>query len=156
MAALPAITSLPQAADAALTVYPYLPTAAFTAIPSQFALALTSAYNSVPGGFAGLLALYVHTNPLVSSVVLATLMCPIFLIVAEVNRNYSQVDRMWSILPTIFNAHYALWAHLSGFHGKGEFGRVEAVVAASVIWSVSLSCLMLLLATFFSRSELMY
>ena len=60
---------------------------------------------------------------------------PIFLLVSEINKNYSQVDRVWSILPTVFHAHWALWARLNGLPTK----RVDTVLACSVVWTLRLT-----------------
>ena len=60
---------------------------------------------------------------------------PIFLLVTEINKNYSQVDRVWSILPTIYHAHWAIWARLNGLPTK----RVDTVLACSVVWTLRLT-----------------
>ena len=75
---------------------------------------------------------YASTNPLISALALSLFLAPTFLIVSEVNRNYSQVDRCWSILPTVYNAHYVLYAHLVGLPTR----RLDILLAVSSIWSV--------------------
>lgn len=60
---------------------------------------------------------------------------PIFLLVTEINKNYSQVDRIWSILPTVFHAHWAIWARLNGLPTK----RVDNILACSVMWTLRLT-----------------
>ena len=82
---------------------------------------------------AALKQIYLDTNPLISAFAFSLAISPIFLIVSEINKNYSQVDRLWSILPTIYNAHYVIYAHLMGFETK----RLDTLLAASCIWSVS-------------------
>lgn len=79
--------------------------------------------------------LYITTNPAISGLAFAIALCPIFLVVSEVNRNWSQVDRCWSLLPTVFNLNYALWARLAGLPTE----RVDAVAAFSILWSVRLT-----------------
>ena len=79
--------------------------------------------------------LYVSTNPLISAFALSLFLAPIFLIVSEVNKNYSQVDRCWSLLPTIYNAHYVLYAHSTGIPSR----RLDTLLIVSAIWSVSVS-----------------
>jgi len=59
---------------------------------------------------------------------------PIFLLVSEVNKNYSQVDRMWSILPSLYNTHYAVWAHMAGLPVR----RLDLVLLVSWVWSARL------------------
>ncbi|PGH15094.1 hypothetical protein AJ79_02620 [Helicocarpus griseus UAMH5409] len=79
--------------------------------------------------------IYATTNPFVTAIALALLLAPIFLIASEVNRNYSQVDRSWSILPVIFNAHYAIWARLHGL----PTGIIDTIWGASLIWGARLT-----------------
>lgn len=57
---------------------------------------------------------YTTRDPLVLGLVISLVISPVFLIVSEVKRNYSQVDRAWSILPSLFQGHYVLWAWLNG------------------------------------------
>ncbi|KAK3044866.1 hypothetical protein LTS18_000146, partial [Coniosporium uncinatum] len=59
---------------------------------------------------------------------------PIFLLVSEVNKNCSQVDRMWSISPSLYNAHYAVWAHMAGLPVR----RLDLVLLVSWVWSARL------------------
>jgi len=75
---------------------------------------------------------YVSTNPYISGFAFSLFITPIFLVVSEINKNYSQVDRCWSILPTIYNVHYAVWAHLAGVPSQ----RLNGVVVFSILWSV--------------------
>lgn len=57
---------------------------------------------------------YTTSDPLVLGFAISLAISPIFLVVSEVKRNYSQVDRAWSILPSLFHGHYVLWAWLNG------------------------------------------
>ncbi|KAF7510604.1 hypothetical protein GJ744_006216 [Endocarpon pusillum] len=84
---------------------------------------------------AALKQIYLDTNPLISAFAFSLMLSPIFLIVSEINKNYSQVDRLWSILPTLYNAHFAIYAHLMGFETK----RLDTLLAASCIWSCRLT-----------------
>ena len=79
--------------------------------------------------------IYLDTNPLVSSVAFSIALSPIFLVVSEINKNYSQVDRVWSILPTIYNIHYAVYAWAAGL----DTTRTSAVALASTIWTTRLT-----------------
>ena len=86
--------------------------------------------------------LYVSTNPLIFALAISLFLAPIFLLVSEVNKNYSQVDRCWSILPTLYNAHYVLYAHAAGLPTR----RLDTLLVFSGIWSVSIdapSCTLL-------------
>ncbi|KAF1985295.1 DUF1295-domain-containing protein [Aulographum hederae CBS 113979] len=79
--------------------------------------------------------IYQLNNPLISAFAFSLAVSPVFFIVSEINKNYSQVDRLWSFLPTIYNAHYTYWAHLNGLPSK----RLDLLLTASCIWSVRLT-----------------
>jgi steroid 5-alpha reductase family enzyme len=83
----------------------------------------------------GLRDIYLSTNPLITSLAIALFLSPFVLIVSEINKNYSQVDRLWSIIPAFYNVHYAIWANLNGL----PHNRLDHVLAVSVIWSVRLT-----------------
>jgi hypothetical protein len=121
--AVPVVKVLEQAADWSKVVEPYY---------SQL-LDLPAQLRDIAAGRETLLELYVNTNPLVTGFAVSVALGAVFLVVAEINRNYSQVDRCWSLLPTFYNAHFALWARLAG----SPHERVDAVLLWSVIWSVS-------------------
>lgn len=120
--ALPVVKSALDCSDFSNTVLPYvyqlrpLPQIIFESISNPVALR----------------QIYLDTNPLISAFALSLFLSPIFLIISEINKNYSQVDRCWSILPTLYNAHYVVYAHMAGLETK----RLDTVLAASAIWSV--------------------
>ena len=123
--ALPVVQSLQQCADYNTTVAPYL--YQFATLPEIF-------YSSVTK-HAALQQLYLDTNPLITSIAIAFALAPIFLVVSELNKNYSQVDRVWSILPTIYNLQYAIYAHVARVHTT----RLDVLCAISLLWSVSIA-----------------
>jgi len=96
--ALPVVKTLAECADFSSTVLPYiyqlrpLPQIIFESISNP----------------AALKQIYLDTNPLMSAFAFSLFLSPIFLLTSEINRNYSQVDRMWSLLPTTYNAHYVI------------------------------------------------
>lgn len=120
---LPVIKRLAELTDFHKTVLPYLPQ--LYDLPQQ----ILQSYNNP----TELKNLYIATNPLISGFAFSLFLAPLFLLVSEVNKNYSQVDRMWSILPTVYNAHFCLYAHMNGL----QTARLDNLVAFSVIWSVS-------------------
>jgi steroid 5-alpha reductase family enzyme len=120
--ALPIIKTVQDCIDFSKTVSPY--------IPQLFALPQL-VFESISDPNA-LKQIYLDTNPLITSFAFSLFLSPIFLIVSEGNRNYSQVDRCWSILPTVYNAHYAIYAHATGLPTE----RLDTLLAASTIWSV--------------------
>lgn len=119
---LPNITTLAEASSFNLTVAPYIPQ--LYTLHTQ----LLQSWNDP----SQLKVLYFATNPLVSAFAFSLFLAPLFLLVSEANRNYSQVDRMWSILPTLYNAHYCIYAHLTG----QETSKLDNLIAFSVVWSV--------------------
>ncbi len=134
--ALPIIRSLTDCASYARTVEPFIDELYDT--PNHVAAAVKAAFSSgVDGGFAPSLApltqLYLDTNPLVSGFCISVALGAVFLVVSEINRNYSQVDRCWSLLPTAYIAHFNLWARLSGVPSQ----RLDAALLYSTVWSVS-------------------
>ncbi|KAL4952582.1 hypothetical protein BDW69DRAFT_195532 [Aspergillus filifer] len=79
--------------------------------------------------------IYLSTNPLATAIAFTLFTSILFIIAGEINRNYSQVDRFWSILPSVFNVHFAVWARLSGIRAHA----VDTIAAISLIWSIRLT-----------------
>jgi len=123
--ALPAVKSLPECADFAKTVLPYLPQ--LYDLPQKI-------FDNI-NNLEALQNLYLSTNPLVTALGFSLFLTPVVFIVAEVNKNYSQVDRLWSLLPVIYNSHYALWAHLAGLPTQ----RLDHVMAVTILWGARLT-----------------
>lgn len=120
--ALPILKSVEDCSNYKLTVEPFKPQ--LLALPTQ----LLGSLNSVNS----LTELYVQTNPLVSASAFSIFLGFVFVVVSEINRNYSQVDRMWSILPSLYVLHMDFWARLSGLPHR----RLDLAVLATVIWTV--------------------
>ena len=123
--ALPLIRSIADCTDYSKTILPY--TSQLYDLPQQIFDNITN--------LQALKVLYVSTNPLIFAFVFSLFLFPVFLVVSEVNRNYSQVDRCWSILPTIYNAHYAAYAHATGLSTR----RLDVLLLLSTFWSVGIS-----------------
>ncbi|KAL4906628.1 hypothetical protein BDW74DRAFT_150843 [Aspergillus multicolor] len=79
--------------------------------------------------------IYLSTNPFASALAFTLFSSVLFIIFSEINRNYSQVDRFWSILPSVFNVHFAIWARLSGLRTL----NLDTIAAISLIWTVRLT-----------------
>lgn len=126
--ALPVIRSIADCTDYSKTILPY--NGQLYDLPRQIFDNITNVQ--------ALKVLYVSTNPLISAFAFSLFLFPVFLVVSEINRNYSQVDRCWSILPTIYNAHYVAYAHATGLSTR----RLDALLLLSTLWSVSI-CLVL-------------
>ena len=120
--ALPSLKALEDCADFSQSVEPFLPQ--LYELPRKL---LENALSS-----DGLLQLYKDTNPLVSGFAFSLFAAAVFLVVSEANRNYSQVDRMWSLLPTMYNAHFAVWSHLHNLPSQ----RLNLILLWSAAWSV--------------------
>lgn len=84
---------------------------------------------------AALQQLYVDTNPFIFGVAVSLFLSPFFLFFAELNQNWSQIDRVWSILPTLYNAHWAIWTHMSGLASD----RMDLRLLVSTLWSIRLT-----------------
>jgi hypothetical protein len=123
--ALPAVKTLPECADFSKTVAPYLPQ--LYDLPQKVFAHIND--------MQALQHVYLSTNPFVTGLAFALFLTPIVLVVSEVNRNYSQVDRLWSLLPVIYNCHYALWAHLAGLPTQ----RLNHVMAVTLLWGARLT-----------------
>jgi hypothetical protein len=121
--ALPLVKSLQDCADYHQTVEPFIPQ--LYALPQRLL--------DTAGSPASLRQLYIETNPLVSGFAISIALGFVFLIVSEINRNYSQVDRMWSLLPNLYIIHFAVWANVAGL----PTNRLNLIAAFSSIWSVS-------------------
>ncbi|KAJ9154881.1 DUF1295-domain-containing protein [Pleurostoma richardsiae] len=123
---LPALHALEDCADFSKTVEPFIPQ--LLELPTKL-LAVVQSRGT------GFLDLYLHTNPLVSGFAVSLALGAVFFVVSEINRNYSQVDRCWSILPTLYIAHFGTWARLNGVAST----RLDAAVLFSTIWSLRLT-----------------
>ncbi|KUI55515.1 hypothetical protein VP1G_02876 [Cytospora mali] len=125
MMVLPVLQSFPDCVDWSKTVDPYLPQ--LYELPSKL-LNITQPDQ-------GPLDLYLKTNPFISGLALSIFFGAIFFVVSEINKNYSQVDRCWSILPTFYIAHFDLWARLSGVPSQ----RLDLILFFSTLWSARLT-----------------
>lgn len=123
IAALPTVATLVGCTDLGKTVYPYL---------HQLSLdhVLPLLRREVEAK-----AWYVSTNPLMSAAAFALALSVITFVAAEFNRNYSQVDRLWSILPALYTVHFAVWAHANGIGSE----RVDTMATLIVLWGVRVS-----------------
>lgn len=122
---LPQVKSLHECVDYSKVIEPFVPH--FYELPYKI-------WDNIDS-LDGLKSAYVTTNPLVSGFALSLVFGLITLIASEINRNYSQVDRLWSILPNVFVVHIAVWARLAGL----PHDRVDLIAAFTTIWSVRLN-----------------
>ncbi|KAG9505412.1 hypothetical protein J7337_002381 [Fusarium musae] len=118
---LPFVKSIEDCGEYAKTVQPYIPE--LYALPRQILDNIASP--------DGLRQIYVDTNPLISGFAISIALGFVFLVVSEINRNYSQVDRMWSILPNLYVVHLSVWARFAGIPSS----RVDLIAAATTLWS---------------------
>ena len=129
---LPVLKSVSDCANYALTVEPYIPQ--LRALPSSL-LATASVDGDFTSKLQALANVYTVTNPLVLAFAFSLALGPIVLLVSEINRNYSQVDRLWSILPFAYVLHYNIWAHQNGL-GSAKMG---AATLCAGVWSARLT-----------------
>ncbi|KAL8813277.1 MAG: hypothetical protein Q9200_000404 [Gallowayella weberi] len=124
--ALPMIKSVVACTDFTRTVQPYI--SQLYDLPQQF-------YHSATDPQA-LKELYLNTNPLILAFAISLTLVPIVaLVVSEINKNYSQIDRVWSLLPTFYNLHYAAYAHAKGLPTQ----RLDSLAIISIVWSSRLT-----------------
>ena len=123
--ALPLIRSITDCTDYSKTILPYT---------SQLYHLAQHIFDNITN-LQALKVLYVSTNPLIFAFAFSLFLFPVFLVISEINRNYSQVDRCWSILPTVYNAHYTIYAHATGLPTR----RLDVLLLLSVSWSVGIS-----------------
>lgn len=123
---LAVVKSVTDCADFSKTVAPFLPE--LQELPFKVFAAITDP--------KALYQIYIETNPVVTAFAFSLALAPIVLVVSEINGNYSQIDRLWSILPTIYNAHYTLYSHLLGLPTT----KLDTICTFSVLWSVCYFC----------------
>ena len=121
--ALPLVKSAAACTDFTRTVQPYIPQ--LNHLPQHIYQSATDLH--------ALSQLYLNTNPLISAFAFSLALVPIVLIISEINKNYSQIDRVWSLLPTLYNLHYVAYAHAKGLPTQ----RLDSLAITSIVWSVS-------------------
>lgn len=120
--ALPVLRSLEDCGDYSKTIEPFIPQ--LYDLPYRVVDRISAPSD--------LVHLYIETNPLITGFAASVVLGFVFLVVSEANRNYSQVDRMWSILPNLYIVHLAAWARLAGL----PHSRIDLVATFSTLWSV--------------------
>lgn len=123
LSALPVLTAIEDCGDYSKTVEPFLNQ--FYQLPGRL---IASA-----GSIEALQRLYVETNPLITGFSASLFFAGLCFILSEINRNYSQIDRLWSILPDLHVVHLAVWARMTGLSPA----RIDLVAIFSTAWSVS-------------------
>ncbi|KAI4204152.1 MAG: hypothetical protein LQ350_001343 [Teloschistes chrysophthalmus] len=123
--ALPLVKSALACSDFTRTVQPYIPQ--LNDLPQQLWQSSTNPQ--------ALKQLYLNTNPLISAFAFSLFLVPIVLVISEVNKNYSQIDRVWSLLPTVYNLHYVAYAHAKGLPTQ----RLDSLAIISSVWSMRLT-----------------
>ncbi|OJJ51341.1 hypothetical protein ASPZODRAFT_87589 [Penicilliopsis zonata CBS 506.65] len=122
---LPEVHSLAECVSFPQTVMPFV--SEFLALPTR----LLEAGQDVDT----LKEVYFTTNPFVTAIAFALLLCPLFLVTSEIFRNWSQVDRVWSILPAVYNVHFAVWARATGISSQ----RLDTIALVTILWSLRLT-----------------
>lgn len=123
--ALPVVRIASECADYASTLEPYL----YQLRPLPWLV-----YEHITS-LTALKQLYVDTNPFIAGLAASCFLAPFFLFAAEVNQNWSQIDRFWSLIPTLYNLHWALWTHVSGLSTE----RLDLRLLVSLVWSARLT-----------------
>ncbi|KAE8350797.1 hypothetical protein BDV28DRAFT_138424 [Aspergillus coremiiformis] len=124
---LPEVQSAVDCASFDHTVLPFL--SQLTSLPEKLQVAAAAT------DIVGLKEIYLSTNPFITALGVSLALSVFFLIFSEINRNYSQVDRFWSLLPAIYNVHFAAWARLSGLRTQ----HLDTIAVITILWSVRLT-----------------
>lgn len=119
---LPDVQSAADCASFSRTVLPFLPQ--LQTLPTRL--------NETGGNLDSLKEVYLTTNPLVTAVAFCLSFTVLVFVVSQLSGNYSQVDRFWSILPSVYNGHFALWARMAGV--QSQF--LDTIAVNTFIWSV--------------------
>lgn len=122
---LPNVDSLADCTSFQLTVLPYL--AQLQWLPASL--------REAGWDLESLKAVYLATNPLVSALAFSSVIAVFCFLSAEINRNFSQIDRLWSILPALYNVHFAVWARLAGIRTQ----TLDTIAVIALLWSVCAS-----------------
>jgi Protein of unknown function (DUF1295) len=122
---LPTIQVVGEGVEFSRTVYPFL--SQLTSLPARLVEAGQDSNN--------LKEVYLNTNPFITALAFTLFLFPIFVVLSEITKNYSQVDRWWSILPAIYNVHFAVWARMAVL----PTSKMDAVALFCVFWSVRIS-----------------
>ncbi|GAM89145.1 hypothetical protein ANO11243_071800 [Dothideomycetidae sp. 11243] len=122
--ALPVVSKLEQCSDYTLTLAPYI--YQFAELPKRL-LTVTS--------FERLEEVYITTNPVVSALALSIVVGQIAFVVSTINKNYSQIDRVWSILPAVYNCHYWYYGYLTGIRSQ----RMDIMAVFTLCWAARLT-----------------
>ena len=125
--ALPIVKTAADCADFSKTVLPFV--SQLLSLPSRLIEAGTDVDN--------LKHLYLDTNPFIAAVAFSLFLVPVLLVASEVNKNYSQIDGLWSIIPSVYVAHFVAWARLKGLPCE----TIYTILAFSLAWSVSIVAL---------------
>lgn len=121
MAALPSFSSMAKAASS---------------FPSRTIVNRTFAQlQALADGDVTLRDFYVTTDPLGISLLTSIFLSVVTFTLAEVTGNYSQVDRLWSILPAIYVCHYSFWGHLNEIYSD----RLDTAALIVFLWSLRLT-----------------
>ncbi|RKF83659.1 Uncharacterized protein GcM3_010004 [Golovinomyces cichoracearum] len=118
--ALPIINSLTCCCSYKKTVTPYLPQ--LYKLPTNI-LQLWKSPDELK-------KLYLSTNPFITALAFSLFLAFLFFVSSVINRNNSQVDRFWSILPSVYNLHFVLFAKLSSL----QTTRLKIMFVVGVLW----------------------
>ncbi|KAF6820448.1 DUF1295 domain-containing protein [Colletotrichum sojae] len=120
--ALPAISSLQECSEWSKAAEPFIPQ--LLELPRRIA----TSPQALP-------RIYLETNPLASATFFSLVVGFVVIGVSEYHKNYSQIDRLWSLLPNWYVLHMGAWAYLNGEPAQ----RVLLAGVATTLWSARLT-----------------
>ncbi|KAF8470585.1 hypothetical protein BDZ91DRAFT_840794 [Kalaharituber pfeilii] len=119
---LPALRSLQDVTNLHASIFPFLPK-------------LKEDLHSLSTRSLPVVDFYHNTNPLLTAILLTHAVAAGTFIFSSITRNYSQVDRLWAILPAIYIGHFTYFAHAHGLPSS----RLDSLATLALIWSVRLT-----------------
>ncbi|KAF8418857.1 hypothetical protein EV426DRAFT_307986 [Tirmania nivea] len=81
------------------------------------------------------LTFYHTTNPLLSAFLITQGLAVFTFLLSSITGNLSQVDRLWSLLPAIYVAHFTYFAHYLSL----PTARLDTLLVLVILWSVRLT-----------------
>ncbi|KAF3910062.1 hypothetical protein ABW21_db0209408 [Orbilia brochopaga] len=102
---------------------------------SQLVQAVLAGLQQVVHGDSDFSSFYKNTDPLGTAILGSLLLSTLALGLSEITRNFSQVDRWWSLAPALYVLHYAYWARVNGLSSD----RIDTAAVVVAIWSIRLT-----------------
>lgn len=121
---LPALSTFSHVTNCSQTITPY-----FSSLTSNLHFLQPGSENFSPSSF------YHNTNPAITAIIFSQALALCTFILSTITGNWSQVDRLWTLLPAIYIAHFTYYAHFLSL----PTARLDTLLTLVVIWSARLT-----------------